>query len=222
MRHEFVELILWKRLADDHLLYGKSDQHQLRRQQHVELGGNRSDEYRDRAGDIYIHVGKRFNQREPNRDDHLHADSNQYRGVGDVYADRHRRHDQQADDHLFYSQPLKYHFRFEQHAGLGDERGNEYCHHAGNFHVYVRKRFDEREPNRDDYLHADRNQCLRLGHILREGNRRSIRRSVDDRNHFVPRRNPRRGICRVHNRRQRWLSALHLLRKHEFQLSSIT
>jgi hypothetical protein len=38
----------------------------------------------------------------------------------------------------------------------------------------------------------------------------------------VPKRNTRRGVCRLHNSRQRWLSALYLFRKHEFQLSSIT
>ena len=49
----------------------------------------------------------------------------------------------------------------------------------------------------------------------------SVRRSVGNNDHFVPRRNPRRGVCRLHNRRQRRLSAIHLFRKHECQLSSI-
>jgi len=105
---------------------------------------------------------------------------------------------------------------------LDDNRGDEYCHHPGNIHVHIGERFNKREPNGNDDLHADCDQCLRLDHIDRNGHSNSVRRSIGDNNHFVPRRNSRRGVCRLHNSRQRWLSALHLFRKHEFQLSTIT
>jgi len=94
LRHEFVELVLRKRLnADDHLLHGKPDKHECRHKQHTELGGSRSDEYRHHAGDFHFRIGERFNDDEPNGDDHLHADSNQCRRLGRVYANRHRKHD---------------------------------------------------------------------------------------------------------------------------------
>jgi len=69
-----------------------------------------------------------------------------------------------ADDQLVHSQPHKHRFRFQQHAELGDDRGDEYCDHAGNIHVHIGKRFDEREPDGDDHLHADGHQRRRLGH----------------------------------------------------------
>jgi hypothetical protein len=45
---------------------------------------------------------------------------------------------------------------------LGDDRGHEYRHHAGDIHVHIRVWFDEREPNRDDYLYSDCYQCRGL------------------------------------------------------------
>ncbi len=88
---DFVERAPRKRLrADDHFLHGGSDKHTLRYKQHTELGSNRSDEYCHHAGDIHVHIGKRFNQYEPSGDDHLHADSNQCRWLDHVYANRYR------------------------------------------------------------------------------------------------------------------------------------
>jgi hypothetical protein len=40
---------------------------------------------------------------------------------------------------------------------LDDNRSNQYCYHAGDIHVHVGKRFDKREPEGDDYLHAHSN-----------------------------------------------------------------
>ena len=186
------------------------------------MGGSRSDEYCHHAGDIHVHIGKRFNDDEPNGDDHLHADSNQCRRLDHVDADRYRKHGRETNDQFFHGEPHKYHFGVEQHAELGDDWGDEYCHHAGDIHLHIREWFDEREPNGDDHLHADCDQCLWLDHIHGKSHCRSVRRSIDDNDHFVPERNPRRGVCRLHNRRQRRRSALHLFRQHEFQLSSIT
>ena len=122
----------------------------------------------------------------------------------------------QTNHQLFHSEPHKYHFGLQQHAELGDDRRDQYCHHAGDIHVHIGEWFDEREPNGDDHLHADGYQCRRLDHGHGKSHGNSVRRSIDDHNHFVPRRNPRRGVCRLHNSRQRRLSALHLFRKHEF------
>ena len=103
LRHEFVELVLWKRLrADDHFLQGEPDKHKLRHEQHTELGVSRSDKSCHHAGDIHVHIGKRFNQHEPNGDDHLHADSNQSRWLGDLYVNRYRKYDRQTNDRLFH------------------------------------------------------------------------------------------------------------------------
>jgi len=89
---DFVEFVLWKRLrADDHFLYGSSDKHKLRCKQRTELGGSGSDEYCHHAGDIHVHIGKRFNQHEPSGDDHLHADSDQCRRLDHVYDNRYRK-----------------------------------------------------------------------------------------------------------------------------------
>jgi hypothetical protein len=103
LRHKFVEHVLWKRLrADDHFLQGEPDKHKLRHKQRTELGVSRSDKSCHHAGDIHVHIGKRFNQHEPNGDDHLHADSNQSRWLGDLYVNRYRKYDRQTNDRLFH------------------------------------------------------------------------------------------------------------------------
>ena len=127
-----------------------------------------------------------------------------------------------ADDQFVYGEPGKHNLRRKQHSDLGSNRSNDYCRHAGNIHVDIPEWFDDRESNRDDYLHTDCDQCVWLGHIHCESYCRSVGRSIGDNDHFVPQRNPRRGVRRLRNRRQRRRSALHLLRKHECQLSSIT
>jgi len=35
--------------------------------------------------------------------------------------------------------------------------GDQYCHHAGDIHLHIHKRFNEHEPNGDNHLHTDRN-----------------------------------------------------------------
>jgi hypothetical protein len=76
----FVKLALCERLrTGHHFLYGGSNQHKLRYKQHTDLGGRGSDKYRHHTGDIRVHIGERFNEHEPDDDDHLHADSNQCR-----------------------------------------------------------------------------------------------------------------------------------------------
>ena len=103
-------------------------------------------------------------------------------------------------DHFLHSEPRKYYLRFQQRTELGDDWGNQSCHHAGNIHVHLGERFDEREPNGDDYLHADGDQCRRLDHVYGESHCNSVRRYIGDNNYLVPRRNTRRGVCRLHNR----------------------
>jgi hypothetical protein len=186
------------------------------------LGGRGSDEYCHHAGDIHVHIGKRFNQHEPDGDDHLHADRGERSRLDHVDANRYGKHGKQTNDQLFHSQPYRYHFGLPQHAELDDERGDQSCHHAGDIHVHIRERFDRREPNGDDHLHPDCNQCLWLEHIDGKSDGNSVRRPIDDNDHFVPRRNTSRSVYRLHNSRQRWLSALHLFCEHECQLPSIT
>jgi hypothetical protein len=149
----------WKRFrAGDRFLRGGSDEHKLRYKQHTELDGSRGDEYCHYAGDIHVHIPEWFDEREPNGDDHLHSDCYQCRGLDHVYANRYREHVKQTNNRLLHSESHKYHFGFQQYAELGDDRGDEYCHHAGDIHVHIREWFNEREPDSDDRLHSDRYQ----------------------------------------------------------------
>ena len=211
----FVELYLWTRLrADDRFLYRGSDQRNLRHKQHIELGGIRGDEYCHHAGDIHLHIGERFNEHESNGDDHLHADSNQCCGLDHFHANHYRKHGRQSwkqtDDHLLHRQPRGCRCGFEQHIELGDDRGDQSCHRSGSIHARIRKWFVEREPNCDDHLHANGDKCQWLDHVHRNSHANSARWSIDDSNHFLPKRNSRRGVSRLHNSCQRRLSPLHL------------
>jgi hypothetical protein len=155
----YVGVEFRKRLsANDRFLCGEPDNHQLRYQQHTELGGRRSDEYRHHAGDIYIHVAERFHEREPDGFDDLHADGNQRHRVDYRYPYRYRKRAKQAetDDQFLHGQSRKSRFGVEQYAELDNERGDRYCDHAGDVHIHVREWFDERESNGHDHLHADR------------------------------------------------------------------
>jgi len=69
-----------------------------------------------------------------------------------------------ADDHLVCGESDKRKRRCQQHAELGDDRSHEDRHHAGDIHLDIGKRFSEHEPNGNDRLHADGNQCFRLDH----------------------------------------------------------
>ena len=104
LRHEFVEFGLWKRLgADDNFLHSESDKHKHRNKQRTELDGVGSDEYCHRAGDIHVHIGKWFDEYEPNGDDQLHVDSNECRRIDHVYANRYRKHGRHTNDQLIHS-----------------------------------------------------------------------------------------------------------------------
>jgi hypothetical protein len=63
----------------------------------------------------------------------------------------------QANDHFFYGGSGNHKLGRQQHNKLGDDRSNQYCHHAGDIHVHIGKWFDKREPDGDDYLHAHSN-----------------------------------------------------------------
>ena len=102
MWHQFVEFVIKRVRADDHFLHSEPDKHKLRNKQHTELGGSRSDECRHHAGNIHFHIGEWFNQHEPNRDDHLHADSNQCHRLGHVYGNRNRKNDRDTNDQFFH------------------------------------------------------------------------------------------------------------------------
>ena len=219
----FVEPVLWERLrTGDHFLYGKPNKPERRRQQHAELGDERGDECCHHAGYIHVHPGEWFDERESNGDDHIHADGYQYRRLDYVYANRYRKLGKQTNDQFVHGQPHKRYFGRQQHAELGDERGDECCHHAGYIHVHPGEWFDERESNGDDYIHADGYQCLRFGNLHGKSHCHSVRRSAGDHHHFVPRRNTGSHVCRLHHSRQRRHSAVHIFAKHGcHRLSSI-
>ena len=84
--------------TDHRLLYRESHKHHFGFQQHAELGDDRCDEHRHHAGDLHVHIGEWFDEREPDGDDHLHADRDQCRGLDHVYGDRYRNRGKQTDD----------------------------------------------------------------------------------------------------------------------------
>ena len=212
---DFADDSPWKWLrANNQFVCGRSGKHKLRFQQHAELDDERSGDYCHHAGNIHVHIGEWFDQRESNVDNHLHAHGDQCHWLNHVCANRYGKHGKQTDDQLLHGQPHKYQFRFQQHVELDDKRSDDYCHHAGDIHVHIGERFYECESNGDDNLHAHRNQYLRLGHIHGNRHHHCVRRYVGDNNHFVPGRNTRRGVCGLHNSRRRRHSALRVFAKH--------
>ncbi len=185
------------------------------------MGGDWSDEYCHHARSIHIYVVERFHQHEPDRDDDLHADGNELRWLENFYPDRYREHADEARDQLVHRQSYVDHFRFQQHSELGDDWGKQYCHHARIVHVQLCERFHEGEPDSNDKLHADGNEFRWLDYGYGKGHSISVWWPVDDHNYFLPRRNPRRSLCRLHYRWQRRNSAVHVLRERERQLFSV-
>jgi hypothetical protein len=88
-----------------------------------------------------------------------------------------------ANNQFVCSRSGKHKQRFQQHAELVDERRGEDCHHAWDIHVHIDKRFNYREPNGDDSLHPDSNQCCWLSHIYANRYRRRGKRTNDRRFH---------------------------------------
>jgi len=126
-----------------------------------------------------------------------------------------------TDDLIVYSGSAKHKPWYKQRAKLDGIRSNKHCHHSGDIHFPICEWLNEREPNDNDHLHPYCDQCFRLGHNHGESDRNSVERFVGDHNHFVPRWNPRSGICRLHNRRRRRFSPLHLFCKQQCRLSSV-
>jgi len=160
LRSDHAEFDLRKRpRAPDHFLCGKSNDHKFRYEQHTDLGSNRSGEYCHHSGDVHLHHGKRIDKHEPNRDHYLHADCDQCRGCSNVYANHHRQHDKQPKTsyQFLHGQSHTHHLRLQQHVKLGNDRGHQHRHHAGDIYYYGREWFHKRESDGDKHLHVDRN-----------------------------------------------------------------
>jgi hypothetical protein len=210
-----IELVHWSRLnAGDCFVFGGSGKHQLRRRQHAELGYERRDQYRHHARNVHFRISERFNEREPDGDDYLHVDCYECGRLYHLNAYRYRNDGGQTKHQLVHSERYKYHFGLKQHTELGDDGRDQYRHHSRNLHVHISEWFNEREPNRDDDLHIDCYQCGRLNYVDGTGRRDGPGRSINDHHYFLPRRNTRRGVCRLHNHRQRRHSALHVFAQH--------
>ena len=165
-----VELVLRGKLSTgDYFLYGGSNEHKFRYKQHAELGDHWRDQYRHHARNVHVHISEWFNEREPNGDDHLHADCHQCGRLDYVYAYRYSNDGEQTNYQLVHSEPHKYYFGLQQYAELGDDWRDQYRHHARNIHVHISEWLNEREPNGDDHLHVDCHQCGRLNYV--DGNR---------------------------------------------------
>ena len=105
----------WTRLGtDDSLFCGQSGKHKLRCKQQAELGYDQGDEHRHHAGDLHINVGEWFDEREPNGDDDLYADSDECGRFCHIHCDHYRNRGEQANDHLFHCQPHEHQFGIEQ------------------------------------------------------------------------------------------------------------
>jgi hypothetical protein len=55
------------------------------------LGGNRSIDDCHHARNIHVHIGKRFDEHEPDGDDHLHTGCNQHRRFDHIYTNHYRK-----------------------------------------------------------------------------------------------------------------------------------
>ena len=177
----------------------------------------RSDDYQRHAGNFHFYVGKWLDEREPNGDNHLYSYGHQRGRLEHGHRSRnhHRKRAEQANDQLLYGQPWKHRVGFQQHAELGYERGDEYRDYAGNIHVRVGKRFDEREPNGNNDLYPDGDKCDGVDHLHGKSHGDSFRWPIVHHYYFVPGRDTRRGVCRMHHSRHRWISALYLFGQHE-------
>jgi len=164
LSHLFADNYCSGKRTSDQFLRSQSRNYPFRLQQHAELGDERSDEYCHHAGDIHVHIGEWFDSCKSNGDDCLYPDSNRCRRLSHFFAN-HYRSGKRTNDQLLHTQPRNYHFRFQQHAELDDERSDEHCHHAGDIQVHIGERFHERKSNGDDRLHADSNRCRRLSHL---------------------------------------------------------
>ena len=167
-------------------LHSQSHNYQLRFQQHAELVNERSDEYCHHAWDIHFHIGEWFDECKSDSDDNLYAYSDRCRRLSHLYANRYGKHSKRTNHQRLHSQSHNYQLRFQQHAELGDERSDEYCHHAGDIHVHVGERFDKCESNDDDHLHADGNRCRRLSHIYANRYSKHAKRTNDQRLYSQP------------------------------------
>ena len=74
--------------AGDYIVCGKPDEHQLRREQHAELGGDGGDERFDNAGVLHFKRGQRLDEREPDGDHDLYANGYQFRWLEDIHGHR--------------------------------------------------------------------------------------------------------------------------------------
>src|SRR5208337_1414870 len=102
----------------DHLFSGDPGKRQLRHQQHADVGNQRRSHHRHHTGNLHLHTGKRFHQRQPNNNDNLHADSNQQRWLNHL-------HRQSYGDVLRW--PAGYHHHFVPRRNT--RRGLRGLHH---------------------------------------------------------------------------------------------
>jgi hypothetical protein len=132
------------------------------------------------------------------------------------------RKDLRANDRFLCRGTASHNLGGNEHTELGDSRSDEYCHYARNIHIYLCNWFHWRQPNGDDSLHTDGDECLGIDRIDRQDHGNSGWRFLGDRQQFLSKRNPRGSLRRLRRRRQRRFSTLHLLREYEFRISSVT
>jgi hypothetical protein len=128
----------------------------------------------------------------------------QWKRFGERNAERVER----ADDRFLHCESDGRESGVEQHAELDHKRSDERFDHARNFHIELGERFDEREPDGDDDLYADSHQLNRLRDRYSASESGCAGRPIDDHDRCVPGRNAGRCVCRVHNNRDRGLSAV--------------
>lgn len=77
--------------AFDHLVYGKSHEHQLRHEQHAELGNERVDNDQHFSRQFQLVVDERIDKRTPHGNDDLRADGQQFIRLVDSNGDGERK-----------------------------------------------------------------------------------------------------------------------------------
>jgi hypothetical protein len=85
-----------------------------------------------------------------------------------------------ADDHFVHGESNKHKLRVKQHIELGGNGRDKYNRHAGDIHVHSGERLHEHEPDGDDHLQADGNQCRWLGHVHANHYRKRGKQQAND------------------------------------------
>lgn len=218
------EFILRKKLVDhagDLFLRGQSNDNQFRREQHTELDDHTSDEHFHRARNVHFHFGEWLDKRESDHDDHLYSDRNECRWLDHCDSHAHRERRGQTNHQFIHCESDEHHFRFQQRFELEHHRRDQHCDYSGDIHFQLCNWLDERESEPNDHIHTDRDEPCWLNHSDSKSDGHLGWQPFVDHNNDMPGRYARRGLFRMHHRRQRRHAPVQLFGQHQRQFSAI-